>query len=386
MTKRWVLVLLAVVLSACSQSGGDDRGGAGGTATRSEAARSSVRSGAVTIVRETSSLDAPHVVRDEVYGVDGSGRPEKLASAINTTFLGTLVPAVVPDREGRSVVYNSFHEERPIVRIHDVETDQDVMVDEGALSAAWRSDGTLAYFKGLSPEIRNPRRYLGHVVATESPAASRVRWTNEPGRYVVAAWARKRLLVYRLSRKGFPDLLVFDGPQHPRPLAEDAALVAVSPDGRKAFVGRYGTSPPVVRLLDLAEGKEIARFTFGNPDARGIGGGAVTFVAESGSWTGDIVVAPVNHGLAVFRVEARRLVLEQLLRFDPDLFPIGVFEPRVDDSGQTIVMWAELQSRPRQAIPPAALLECDRIALECVQGPKASSIPGPRIVYNPSRP
>ena len=146
-------------------------------------------SGHVTVVDRPGRVTAPYVAGDRVYGVAGNAGPVKLASAINTTFYATLSPAAVPDRTGRRLVYSAFHRKRPVVRLHDVDTNEDSIVDEGAFSVAWRSDGALAYFKGLEPAVRNPRRYLGHVVVRASPSARPRRWTPAPARYVVAAWA-----------------------------------------------------------------------------------------------------------------------------------------------------------------------------------------------------
>ena len=98
------------------------------------------------------------------------------------------------------------------------------------------------------------------------------------------------------------------------------------------------------------------------------------------------MVAPVTNGFAVFRIQRDRIALEQVLGLDAGAFPLGGFEPRLLRSGRTFAAWAELQSRPRQAVPSAVLLECDRVTRRCRRGREVSSFPGPRPLYNPSRP
>jgi hypothetical protein len=161
-----------------------------------------------------------------------------------------------------------------------------------------------------------------------------------------------------------------------RLLARAAALVAVSPDGGRAFVSTYGAQPAVVRVLDVASGREEARLRLGRRGVR--------WVTESGSWVGDDVVAPASTGLVVFRVAAREISVEQVLRFESDAFP--VFEPRADAAGRHIFVRAELAPRPREPIPGARLLRCDRLTLRCASVATGSSADPPSLLYNPSRP
>jgi hypothetical protein len=331
-------------------------------------------SGAVTVVERPRAVAAAYAVGDRVYGLRPSG-DVRLAASINTTLIATLSPAAVPSPNGRLLAYNAWRGGRPLVRLHELATRKDDVLDESAMSLAWRADGALAYFKALAPDVRDPRRYRGHVVVRGRPDAPSVRWTRTPGRYLVAAWAGRRLLVYRIG-SSWPDLLAADGPGRIRVLAKAGALVAVSPDGARAFVSAYGASPPVVRVVDVATGREVARRVVT----------ALRWVTESGSWAGNLVAASANTGVAVFRVRARSIALEQTLRFDAAGFSVGPFEPRVESGGRRIVGWAELASRPRQAVPQAAVLDCDRAARRCTQAAPVSTAVGVRLVYNPSRP
>jgi hypothetical protein len=333
-------------------------------------------SGPVTVVERPRAFGAAYAVGDRVYGLRPT-REVKLGASINTTLIATLSPAAVPSPDGRLLAYNAWRGRRPLVRVHELASRKDDVLDEGAMSLAWRADGALAYFKALAPDVRDPKRYRGHVVVRAGARrdAPPVRWTRTPGRYLVAAWAGRRLLAYRIG-SSWPDLLVADAPGRIRVLAKAGALVAVSPDGGSVFVSTYGASPPVVRVLDVATGRELARRVV-TP---------LRWVTESGSWAGNLVVAPANAGVAVFRVGARSIALEQALRFDAAGFTVGPFEPRVDSLGRRIVGWAELASRPRQAVPQAAVLDCDRAERRCAQTAPISSAIGVRLVYDPSRP
>lgn len=334
------------------------------------------RSGEAVV--EKAAVGAVWVGGDRLHGLP-SGGSQKLSAPISTTFAGTLSPAAVSDPAGGDLlVYNAMRGKRPALRLHDSSSRNDSLLDEGAFSLAWRRDGALAYFKALEPDVRDVQRYLGHVVVRRARDSPALRWSRAPGRYVVAAWAQRRLVVYRI-RKGWPDLLVLDGPGRSRLLARASALVAVSPDGRWAFVARYGASAPVeLRVLDVARGSAVASATLRR--------GPIRWVVEAGSWSGDRVVAAASAGLAVFRVRPPTIALEQVVRLPVHAFPAGVYEPQVRSSGERVVAWGELPSRPREAIARAAVLECDRLRLRCAQGPPVSSAVGPHLVYNPSRP
>ena len=320
---------------------------------------------ALTIVR--GEVSARTVVGDRL----GSAR---LAAPVSTTLIANLAPAAVPDRTGRRVAYNAWRGDRPVVRVRD---GRDTVLAEGAYSPAWRRDGAIAYFQASRPALPRVeliRGYRGHVVVRKRLDAGPMRWTRAPGRYVVAGWARERLLAYRITT-GWPELLVLDGPHRVRVLARGGALVAIAPDGRRVFVSTYGAEPPLVRVLDVASGRELAR--------RRVPG--VRWIVEAGSWRNGRVVASASTGVAVFRVEDGRILLDQVVRLDR-LFPTGVFEPQLDESGRRVTAWGALESQPRQALASAAVVECDLAERRCVRGPQVSTALGPRMVYDPSRP
>jgi hypothetical protein len=109
------------------------------------------------------------------------------------------------------------------------------------------------------------------------------------------------LLAYRVPRaKGrWPDLLALDGPGRARILARRSGLVALSPDGRRALLTKYGASPPVVSVVDVERGVEEARLRL-REDAQTA---PVQWVTESGTWTGRFVVAKASPGLIVLSLD-----------------------------------------------------------------------------------
>jgi hypothetical protein len=373
------VLVVPLIAASCAPFGDSPSPSDGGSSSPAPAAPS----GALG-VRPANEVGAPHVVGNRAYGLPGTRRPRRLAGTVNAPFTGTLVPAAVPHAEDPGVVvYHAFLRGRPVLRRYDAARRRDSVMASGAFSIAWRRDGALAYFKGLRAKVRDPQRYRGHVVVRADHGDRGVRWTWRPARYVAAAWAGDRLLAYRLSRLS-GDVLAFDGPRRIRVLARNAFLVAISPDGERAFVSRPDAAGAAVRVVDVATGAAGAKLSLRGdqgPDGRQ----PTTFVA-SGSWFGDRVVGATNLGLLVFKIEPGRIALEQTLDVDPTVFPTSLQEPQADPSGRRIVAWAELAAKPRQAVAEAALVDCDRRTLHCLQGPSAPGLRPPRPIYNPSRP
>ena len=340
------------------------------------------RSGVVTVVEGQRPARATYASQDQVYGLEATGA-ERLPPGVNATLVGNLSPAVVVGHGRESgLIYHAFERNRPVLRVHNPSTDANGLLEVGAYSVAWRNDGALGYFKGLKPDVADdPRQHAGHVFVRTALDRTPIRWTATPAPYIVAAWAGRHLLVYRLTRLS-ADVLVLDGPGRHRVLAQNAVLAAVSPDGGRALIADRTAAGPRVRLISVGDGRQVATLRVAAPPGAG---GRVDWVGESGSWMGQIVVAPVNHGVVVFRVAGQRITLEQVLRFDSDRFPVGVSEPQFAESERTIVAWGQLGLTPA-AVAPAVVLECDRLTLRCLHGPQEPGHPGPRLVYNPSRP
>lgn len=341
---------------------------------------------------------ALYAVGSTVSGLPGG--PANLAAPPVAPLAGWLTPAGVPSLDGRYLAYNTWRQLRhddpalswsdqgiepgdplatPSIRLYEAARGTDEVLEQGAFSLAWRADGGLAYFKGAERDYRAGVAYVGHVVVRSSLDAAPQVWSAEQARYVVAGWARTRLIAYREHKGEALDVVVFDGPGRMRVLAPDSVLVAVSPDGGQVFVGQgpeHGR--PVVRVLDVANGEEEAALDLTRIDP------SVGSVGYAGDWRGNRVVATSTSGLAVFDVQPGSIELEQALRV-ADIQ--GLAEPRfVDATGRRVTAWA---SDPNGAV----FLDCDREAARCAQVvplPNARGVHGfpvwRRPLYNPSRP
>jgi hypothetical protein len=320
-----------------------------------------------------------------------------LAAAPLTPLAGWLTPVAVPSSDGRYVAYNAWRElreddpalswqdqgispgdplARPSIRLHDLESGTDRKYVDGALSLAWRGDGAIAYFKGADPDYRAGVRYVGDVFVRDTVQGSARRWTEKPDRYVVAGWAGGTLLVYRVGAGESLDVLALDGPGKSRVLAANAGLVAVSPDGTRAFIEHGPESgPPRVNLLAVANGGRLASLDLTTVDP------SVGVVGYSGDWQGDLVAAASASGLALFRITDDRIELAQTLRAPGQ----GIAEPRFVGASR-VTGWTSSSSG-------GAFVDCDRASGRCARAvpmPAARGAEGfpawRRPVYNPSRP
>jgi hypothetical protein len=314
-----------------------------------------------------------------------------LAEPVSGALMGPLSPVAVRSPNGRFVAYNAWREHRavdpalsfskqgikpgepiatPSLHVVDAANGHDEVLAQGAYSVAWRSDGAVAYVEGVRPAFSAGREFAGRVVVRRGLHAPAEAWTPEPARYVVYGWAGDRLLVYRMSEGEHLDTYVLDGPGRARLLAP-GTVVALSPDGARAFI----VSPEAsgVRVLDVANGSESAALDVrtANP--------SLAWVAYSGSWTGDHVVASTNTGLAVFRVRPSAIDLEQVLTV-PNA---TVQEPRfvADDAREIEAVLAV----GGDGAATNALVDCDRVARSCTQGDAAPAREWLRLVANPSR-
>ncbi len=308
--------------------------------------------------------------------VDEKGARSELGASVSGSMMGPLSPVAVRSSDGKLIAYNTWQQLRavdadrsfsaqgieegsalgvPSLRIHD-DQGKDFVLARGAYSAAWRHDGAIAFVQGVDPVFRASPTYNGQVVVRTSVHGRDVSWADAPAHYVAYAWAGDRLLFYRIGLGEKTELLVADAPGKIRSLAEGTAI-AVSPDAaRVAVLSEDATS---VRVVDIATGREQSWLdvTTATPSLR--------WIAYSGSWVGDHIVAPANAGLAVFQVGPHSVTLEQVLSLDQAQFPAGVQEPRfVDHSGNEITASAD--------VPPADgsggvsfLLECDRVVRTC---------------------
>jgi hypothetical protein len=321
-----------------------------------------------------------------------------LSAAPVTPLAGWLTPVAVPSPDGRYVAYNAWRElreddpalswqdqgispgdplARPSIRLHDLESGADRKFVDGGFSLAWRNDGAIAYFKGAEREYRAGVRYVGDVFVRDSAQGPARRWTQKTDRYVVAGWAGRTLLVYRVGAGESLDVLALDGPGERRILAPDAGLVAISPDGSSALVEHGPESgSPRVDLLAVGNGDRLASLDLTTIDP------SVGVVGYSGDWQGDLVAAASASGLALLRITGDRIDLARTLRAASGQ---GIAEPRFVGAGR-VTGWTSTSSG-------GAFVDCDRASGRCARAvpmPEARGADGfpawRRPVYNPSRP
>lgn len=338
-----------------------------------------------------------YLVGANIFGLGGG--PAKLSVPPVAPLAGWLTPAAVPSPDGRHLAYNAWRELRrddpklswsdqgiergdplatPSLRLYDAASGTDEPLEEGAFSLAWRADGALAYFKGAERDYRAGVPYTGHVFVRASLDASPERWSSEQERYIVASWAGAHLVAYREREGEALDVVVFDGPGKMRVLAADSALVAISPDGRRAFVQQGpAQGPPAVRVVSVATGRTDATLDLTRVDP------AVGTIGYAGDWEGDNVVASSSSGLAVFRVEPGKILLEDTLR----VAAANVAEPRfVGASARHVMAWTSVRRG-------GVFLDCDFELGACNRAMPLPDAPGVhgfpawrRPLYNPSRP
>ena len=150
----------------------------------------------------------------------------------------------------------------PVLRLLDAATGADTLFAEPAVGPAWASDGRIAYLQLVDEHhLRNqaqPKRIVVQASLHE-PAAV---WTTEPAAYAGLIWAGSRLLVLRghADPHRYPrtDLLVLDGPDSMRVLAESAYVVALSPDGTRALVTYNDAASLTPELLQVWSTMSIA--------------------------------------------------------------------------------------------------------------------------------
>jgi hypothetical protein len=318
-------------------------------------------------------------VGSRLYGVSGRS-PVRLAGAPVSPLAGWMSPAAAQSSDGRYVAYNVWQKLRdddparswsdqgiepgdslaiPQIRLVDLELGRDELLAEGAYSVAWRPDGALAYARGVEHAYRAFMPYETELIVRARDGAEQ-RWSADRAQYVAVAWAADTLIAYRISAGEHVDTLVFDRPGRERLLVEGGTLVALSPDGSKAFVEEGAASGrPRVRVVDVATGETQAAL----PLHEGM--------SYAGDWRRDLVVARGRTGLVVFRVREGEIEIVQKLAIDE-----GAKEPRFTDAAGTEVV--ATRNTPRGEV----FLRCDRKTRRCAELRPGSG----RLVYNPSRP
>lgn len=332
--------------------------------------------------RPTPERGAPpglFTVGNRLYGLPGRS-PVRLAAAPVTPLAGWMSPAASQSSNGRYVAYNVWRKLRaddparswsdqgiepgdelavPQIRLVDLELGRDELLADGAYSVAWRADGALAYARGVERAYRAFMPYETELVV-RAPDGTEQRWSAHPAQYVAVAWAGNSLIAYRIGAGEHVDTLAFAAPGRERVLVEGGTLVALSPDGSKAFLEEGAASGrPRARVVDVATGETKATL----PVREGL--------SYAGDWSRDLVVARGRTRLVVFRVRDGAIVVVQELAIDQ-----GAKEPRFTDPAAREIVASKDTSRG------TVFLRCDRQTRSCAEHQAQFG----RLVYNPSRP
>jgi hypothetical protein len=360
------------------------------------------RSGRAAVTRTGAADRSPHVRGSSLAA---AGRVVTLAAPASAPLVGSLGAVAVPSRDGGELAYNTWLWAKPVdwqqslgsqgietgdvlgtptLRVRDLRAGSDRALEPGTFSAAWRSDGALAYVRGVTASYLANTPYLRDVVVRAGAAARPVVWSAAPGRFVVIGWAGRSLIVAEQQPGGSPNLVLFTGPHESRPLAMNASFVAVSPNGSAVLVAEsYADSAvPALRELSVTDGTELARLPL-SQIVDEVTHAPLTWIDGPGHWLGDRVVMPASSGLLVVRTSPSALTAEQVIHVDSATQPNGrLWEPRFEDaSAHTIVTWSDLSGA--QAGHSAQLV-CDRFALTCTRGPAVPFSQAPRAVFDES--
>jgi hypothetical protein len=298
-------------------------------------------------------------------------------------------PLAVWSADHRTVLYNSSPESPPDIgkigdtalRRIDRTTGSDTVVSAGVDSWAWRGEGPIAYARFAGTDDRGVS--LETVVVQATPTSEPVPWISDPDRYEVVAWTGATLLVLKGidEREAGGTLLALDGPGRVRTVASDIAdLIALSPDGRTAFVSTFVPDDDSTlghALLDVATGAVVGRVDLGDLTDRSFSG--------PGQWDGDEVVAGAGDTVGVFRVDAGGLRLTETI----DVTEVAPwFQDPVFSHDHTHLIGTTTDSPPNQLEGAHhALIDCDRRTHACRLTVVDLAV-GQQfgIVRNPSRP
>ena len=329
-------------------------------------------------------------------------RNAALVGTASSPLSGWIAPVAVPTPDGDRLVYSTWRELRhedpalswskqgihpgdalgiPTLWIHDFGSGRDDVIDENSYSAAVRSDGTIAYVRGTDL-YRASANYTGDVVVRSSVSDRPVVWSTRPAHYVAAAWAGKTLLVYRIAEGEQLDVLALDGPGRQRLLMAHGSLVAVSPDGTQAFLGSDADTPGSVSVVNVADGTISGTLELGSSNL------GILWAAYAGSWSGDLVAAPTNAGIALFDVADGAISLKDLLKTGPGTFANGIIEPQFVGDTQHVIARGDTPPSASSATGEdgTAAVECDLATATCVARATAPGRAWLHPAYNPSRP
>lgn len=374
------------------------------------AAGRSTESGRLSVTQGTFVPPGLYVSGDTLSGPKSKNGAlqrgaQKLAERAAAPLIGADAPVAVPSPDETLVAVNTWRWTKamdwaqslseqgigpgdplgtPQLRIQDTAANKDRPLEAGTMSAAWRLDGAFAYVRGEQPVYRAQTPYLRDVLVRSSLTGPAEKWSTEPDRFTVLAWAGQTLLVKRDVPGAPPDLVAFDGAGRMRTIADGSMFVALAPDGKSVVVAKSpGETPqPGLYVVDVATGSTIGGISLRDM-VDPVDNRPLDWAVGRGSWAGGHVVVPSATGLVVLDVDDR-VRLAQVLHLDAADKPNGaLYEPRfVDDSGRVIFTWQDV---PDAATPQSVSLLCDRVALTCLRSIPIASSDAVRPVDDESR-
>ncbi len=294
------------------------------------------------------------------------------------TLSNQIAPQLYPDD---FLLYQSWTNDgtaygHQSIRRHDLGSGADTVFEDRAGTFAWNQDGRVAYFRIMGHGKLDPPvgRVVVRYLQTEDPVSSPQVWTSEKARWIVAGWAGTHVLAYRELEGEALELWVLDGPGMARRLAPagvNTQLVAISPDGTRAFVSESDGRDRAV-VFEVATGDEVASFDRAGLRLQGQDGPVPAGYA--GMWLGDHVVTWGPNGFVIYRVEADRITVETAVHLDG----LDLYEPRFYGSPWRVVGWT-------RSGKGHAYVDCDIRARTCRVGPTAKR-QNIYAVYTASRP
>lgn len=286
------------------------------------------------------------------------------AAVANQPLLGYETPAAVPSEDGTGLAYNSWTKTVPydtsrswakqgiypgdplgVPRVYvrsENETD-DVSLGDGTMSAAFNSDGAIAYAQGTTPAYRLDQSFDRKVLVRSSLDAEPDVWSDSADEWNVLAWVGDRLLV----TLGIPDseasnVMVFDGPGQVRMIAPNASLLAVDADGAIAAVAvqNPGAGTQEIRLVEVASGATMATLPWEKVNDA-FRKSPLLFATGPGEWRDDTLVMRTDAGLLTLDTSEGGLLVKQALTVP---LPSGILnEPQfVGDGADLVEAWTDV--------------------------------------------
>jgi hypothetical protein len=307
--------------------------------------------------------------------------PDARSVVYNAWTVPTEVAGVVDPATGLALGTPIGH---PSLLVHDLDTGRNRLLADAAQSVAVSATGRVAYAQGTG-DVRRDVDYLTDVVVRDELDADAVRWTDEPGRYLVNGWAGDRLVVTRSTEGqelGTGEILVLDGPGTARIATERGSFLGISADGGVLAIATDREDLPLARVRTVALDDLRVADVSNAPDLVGVSGG---------SWVGERLVVSASLGgrpvLATFS-GTDHLEFELSYLLDPGRVSSAV-DPYVADDGRVgAIGYPATGSGPRgDGLRPYVVLVCPPDQDTCAADP----LPGPTDrqlgrIANPSRP